>query len=89
MTLNKMTWPKILAAIAIAVVVGVIALFQFTSFQIPENLFSKSKPLTVGGGLKNVNGSTETRNNLDEVNDIIKGKKKIGDAAVTPTDRDQ
>ncbi|WP_136661468.1 hypothetical protein [Nitratireductor sp. XY-223] len=77
MTLNKLAWPKVLVAIVAAVIVALFVLFQFTTFQVPENLFSEDREPRVGGGLTNVKGSGVTRNNLDELNDIMQGRKQI------------
>lgn len=61
--------------IALAVVLAVVAfalLTQFTSFQVPGSMSQGKPEPTVHPGIQH-QGSTDSRNNLDEVNDIIRG----------------
>ena len=85
MTPIKFTWPKLFLAVVVAVVVGLFALFQFTTFQIPRNLTHGKPAVTEEDYKLQIGGSGITRNNLDELNDIMKGKKQIGDGSVSAT----
>lgn len=83
MRLTSFSWPKILAAIVAAVVVGVILLFQFTSFQTPKNLIQDKPAVTAEDHKLNLGESSVARNNLDEVHDIIHGMKEKDDEPVS------
>ena len=86
MTLSSYTWPKILAAVVVAVIVGVFLLFQFTSFQIPENLIGGKPAATADDYKLNLGEDSTARNNLDEVHDIIHGKKQMDSGSGTSTE---
>lgn len=71
----KMTLGKWIALAVVLAVVAFVLLTQFTSFQVPKSLTQgKPKPAVHPGIL--LQGTTDSRNNLDEVNDIIRGTKQ-------------
>ncbi|MCQ0090352.1 MULTISPECIES: hypothetical protein [Rhodobacterales] len=72
--LSKITLGKWIALAVVLAAIAFVLLIQFTSFQIPKSVTEgRSKPQDPAGIQSQ--GSTETRTNLDEVNDIIRGKK--------------
>lgn len=72
--LGKMTLGKWIALFMVLAVVGFALLTQFTSFQIPKTLTGGQQVPTEHPGIQS-QGSTTSRNNLDEVNDIVRGDK--------------
>lgn len=71
--LSKLTLGKWIALAVVLVVVAFVLLTQFTSFQIPNNVTDGEPQTQQPRGVQS-QGSTETRSNLDAVNDIIRGK---------------
>ena len=71
----KMTLGKWIALAVVLAVVAFTLLTQFTSFRIPKTLTQGKPEPAVHPGIQLV-GSTDSRNNLDEVNDIIRGNKE-------------
>lgn len=71
--IGKMTLGKWIALAVVLAVVAFTLLTQFTSFQIPKSL-TGGKPEPTGHPGIQLQGTTDSRNNLDEVNDIIRGK---------------
>ena len=73
--IGKMTLGKWIALAVVLAVVAFTLLTQFTSFQIPKSLTQGKPEPAVHPGIQH-GGSTDSRNNLDEVNDIIRGNKE-------------
>lgn len=73
--MTKMTLGKWIALAVVLAVVAFTLLTQFTSFQIPKTLTQSKPEPAVHPGIQ-LGGSTDSRNNLDEVNDIIRGNKE-------------
>ncbi|WP_448329419.1 hypothetical protein [Sulfitobacter sp. M13] len=69
---GKMTLGKWIAFAVVLTVVAFALLTQFTSFQVPGSVTQGKPEPTVHPGIQ-LQGSTDSRNNLDEVNDIIRG----------------
>lgn len=72
--MGKMTLGKWIALAVALAVVAFTLLTQFTSFQIPKTLTQDKPEPAVHPGIQ-LQGTTDSRNNLDEVNDIIRGNK--------------
>jgi hypothetical protein len=70
--IGKMTLGKWIALAVVLAVIAFTLLTQFTSFQVPGSVTQGKPEPTVHPGIQ-LQGSTESRNNLDEVNDIIRG----------------
>lgn len=70
--LSTMTLGKWIGLAVVLAVVGFVLLTRFTSFQIPETLTEDPAAPQAPGGVKS-RGSTATENNLDAVNEIIRG----------------
>ena len=73
--IGKMTLGKWIALAVVLAVVAFTLLTQFTSFQVPKSLTQGKPEPAVHPGIQ-LDGSTDSRNNLDEVNDIIRGNKE-------------
>lgn len=73
--IGKMTLGKWIALAVVLAVVAFVLLTQFTSFQVPKSLTQGKPEPTVHPGIQ-LQGTTDSRNNLDEVNDIIRGNKE-------------
>lgn len=71
--LSKLTFGKWIALAVVLAVVAFVLLTQFTSFQIPKGVTEGESEAQQPRGVQS-QGSTEMRNNLDAVNDIIRGK---------------
>ena len=73
MALNKALVLKAIAAVIVAVVVGLFVLFQFTSFQIPERSITKA-PTSNDLAVRPPKESGITRNNLDVLKERMEGR---------------
>lgn len=71
--LSKLTLGKWIALAVVLAVIGFVLLTQFTSFQIPKSVTEGESAPQEPARVQS-QGSTETRNNLDAVNEIIRGK---------------
>ena len=80
--IGKMTLGKWIALAVVVAVVAFTLLTQFTSFQVPGSVTQGKPEPTVHPGIQ-LQGSTESRNNLDEVNDIVRGKNQNGQSEGT------
>ena len=80
--IGKMTLGKWIALAVVLAVVAFTLLTQFTSFQVPGSVTQGKPEPTVHPGIQ-LQGSTESRNNLDEVNAIIRGKNQNGQSEGT------
>lgn len=70
--MGKMSLGKWIAVAVILAIVAFLVLTQFTSFQVPEAR-TQGKPVPEAPvGVKS-QGSTATENNLDAVNDMLRG----------------
>lgn len=78
----KMTLGKWIGLAVVLAVVAFVLLTQFTSFQIPKSLTQGKPEPAVHPGIQ-LQGTTDSRNNLDEVNDIIRGTKQNGQSEGT------
>jgi hypothetical protein len=81
-TFGKMTLRKWMALAVVLAVIAFTLLTQFTSFQVPGSVTQGKPEPTVHPGIQ-LQGSTESRNNLDEVNDIVRGKNQNGQSEGT------
>lgn len=70
--LSKRALGKWITLAVVLAVVAFVLLTRFTSFQIPTGVIDDTPVSQQPGGVQS-QGSTETRNNLDAVNDIIRG----------------
>ena len=68
----KMTLSKWIALAIVLAVVGFVILTQFTSFQVPRSITEGAQEPAVYPGVQPE--STATENNLDAVNEIIRGE---------------
>lgn len=68
----KMTLGKWIGFAVVLAVVAFVLLTQFTSFQIPKSLTQGKPEPALHPGIQ-LQGTTDSRNNLNEVNDIIRG----------------
>jgi hypothetical protein len=80
--IGKMTLGKWIALAIVLAVVAFTLLTQFTSFQVPRTLTQGKPEPAVHTGIQ-LQGTTDSRNNLDEVNDIIRGKNQNGQSEGT------
>lgn len=71
--MGKMSLGKWIALAVVLAVVAFVVLTQFTSFQVPKTL-SQDKPAPEAPVGVQSQGGTATENNLDAVNDIVRGK---------------
>lgn len=83
--LTNMSLGKWIGLIVVLGVVAFVLLTQFTSFQIPKSLTEGTPEPAAPRGIES-QGSTDTRNNLDEVNDIIRGKGQDDQSEETGND---
>ena len=72
--MRQMTLSKWIAVCVVLAVVTFALLTQFTSFQIPETLTGGAPEPAVHQGIQP--GDTTVPNNLDAVNEIIRGGSK-------------
>lgn len=75
--LSKITLGKWIALAVVLAVVAFTLLTQFTSLQIPRTLSQGNPEPAAHPGIQ-LQGTTDSRNNLDEVNDVIRGKNQNG-----------
>ncbi len=68
----KMSLGKWIAVAVVLAVVAFVLLTQFTSFQVPEPRMEETPTLQDPVGVQS-QGSTATENNLDAVNDMLRG----------------
>lgn len=85
--MSKMTLGKWIALAVVLAVVAFMLLTQFTSFQVPKSLTGGTPGPAVHQGIQ-PQGPTTTRNNLDEVNDIIRGKNSNAQSEGTANDNE-
>lgn len=83
----KMTLGKWIALAVALAVVAFVLLTQFTSFQVPKSLTGGKPEPAVHPGIQ-LQGTTDSKNNLDEVNDIIRGKNTINQSEDTGNDNE-
>ncbi len=70
--MGKMSLSKWIALAVVLAIVAFVVLTQFTSFQVPESR-TQDKPVPDAPVGVQSEGSTATENNLDAVNDILRG----------------
>ncbi|MBO6727853.1 MAG: hypothetical protein JJ911_19500 [Rhizobiaceae bacterium] len=70
--MGQMTMGKWIALAVVLAVVGFVVLTQFTSFQVPRSVTGGDETPAVHPGIQPE--STTTENNLDTVNEIIRGE---------------
>lgn len=85
--MSKMTLGKWITLTVVLAVVAFVLLTQFTSFQVPKSLTEGKPKPAVHPGIQ-LQGTTDSRNNLDEVNDIIRGKNTNSQSEDTGNDNE-
>ncbi len=85
--MSKMSLGKWIALAVVLAVVAFVLLTQFTSFQVPKSLTQGKPEPAVHPGIQ-LQGTTDSRNNLDEVNDIIRGKNTNNQSEDTGNDNE-